>query len=401
MNDEWKNNLRQQMEDYVEQPPKDLFNDAMAEMYRRRHHKRIISVATLAAAAVATLLLVNVLTTNTERNDSTIAKQTSTKAIRHSDDTNEIPNGKEATTSNIIANIKSTIHDDITAAQTIAGNMSEDARIDTSANETQQATEEKQTTNQDKDKRYKIFKRRRQMPNANNSHTGNGMLLAMNSPKSTGGISVGMNVSGGIFGKNNSNGSTPALMQMDAIRAEMGTEQDYALVMGRESRQPEFHAHHRQPVKVGVSVALPLSSRWSVSTGIFYSYHSSDIDVSLDNQSYTIDQKLHFLGIPLNANYKVYENKRFKIYTSAGGAAEKMVSGKQTTEGVKNDVKMNKLQWSANTHVGAEYKATDKIGIYVEPGASYYFNNHSGVKTIYGDHPWNAELNLGLRFNLK
>lgn len=41
---------------------------------------------------------------------------------------------------------------------------------------------------------------------------------------------------------------------------------------------------------------------------------------------------------------------------------------------------------------------TRHIGVYIEPGISYYFDNNSDVRNIYKDRPLNFNLNIGLRF---
>lgn len=44
--------------------------------------------------------------------------------------------------------------------------------------------------------------------------------------------------------------------------------------------------------------------------------------------SETVSQKLHYLGIPLRANWNFVDKKSFIMYVSAGGAMEKCVYGK-------------------------------------------------------------------------
>ena len=43
---------------------------------------------------------------------------------------------------------------------------------------------------------------------------------------------------------------------------------------------------------------------------------------------------------------------------------------------------------------------SELLGIYAEPGFSYYFDNGSFVETVYRERPFNFSLSLGLRFNL-
>lgn len=87
---------------------------------------------------------------------------------------------------------------------------------------------------------------------------------------------------------------------------------------------------------------------------------------------------------------------------------EKLVKGKSTTDFTVNgkeetpqndDVKEKKLQYSVNAAVGVQANVADHVGLYIEPGISYHFDNHSDVTNIYKDTPLNFSLGLGLRYS--
>lgn len=44
-----------------------------------------------------------------------------------------------------------------------------------------------------------------------------------------------------------------------------------------------------------------------------------------------------------------------------------------------------------------QYNISSMVGIYAEPGLSYYFDNGSNIETIYSEKPLNFNLNIGLR----
>ncbi len=77
-----------------------------------------------------------------------------------------------------------------------------------------------------------------------------------------------------------------------------------------------------------------------------------------------IDQKLHYIGIPVRANWNFFDKDRFTLYVAAGGMIEKCVYGKLGSE--KQTVKP--VQLSVAGAVGAQFNATKHVGIYVEPG---------------------------------
>lgn len=166
-------------------------------------------------------------------------------------------------------------------------------------------------------------------------------------------------------------------------------------------------ANHRQPITLGVSVALPLSSKMSVETGLMYSHHYSELTYEVGNISHDIKQHLNFVGIPLNLNYRLWQRHNTSVYVSGGGSVEKMVYGKQkerydgTETTIANKVEMKELQWALSARFGAAYKLTKGVSFYLEPGVSYHFNNKSDLQTIYSDRPISFQLKAGLRFNLR
>lgn len=66
----------------------------------------------------------------------------------------------------------------------------------------------------------------------------------------------------------------------------------------------------------------------------------------------------------------------------------------------EEDVKVKPLQWSLSAAAGAQFKITEKLGIYAEPGVVYYFDDGSNVNTIRKEHPFNFNIQLGVRFTL-
>lgn len=180
------------------------------------------------------------------------------------------------------------------------------------------------------------------------------------------------------------------------------------VIVGNSDKKVYTKKKHHQPIKVGVSVNYHLSERWSVGTGVTYSYLSSDLVSGTDNSHYTTHQKLQYVGVPLNLSYAFCQYKRWSIYGSAGGMVEKLVKGKSTTDFTVNgkeetpqndDVKEKKLQYSVNAAVGVQANVADHVGLYIEPGISYHFDNHSDVTNIYKDTPLNFSLGLGLRYS--
>ena len=73
---------------------------------------------------------------------------------------------------------------------------------------------------------------------------------------------------------------------------------------------------------------------------------------------------------------------------------EKCVYGKLGSE--KETVKP--LQFSVSGAVGVQLNATKRIGIYMEPGVAYFFDDGSSVQTIRKENPFNFNIQAGIRF---
>lgn len=164
----------------------------------------------------------------------------------------------------------------------------------------------------------------------------------------------------------------------------------------------EREENHYRPLRFGVSVSVPLSKRFSVESGLEYSFlHSRFSSSSVTGQDSETDQYLHFIGIPLKMSASLYSTGRFNFYVSAGGMAEKLVKGRIHTDREPSEsVSMNRLQWSLSGNAGAEYNFTPHLGLYFEPGVSWYLDNGSSLRSSYSDRPVFFDASLGLRFTL-
>ena len=182
------------------------------------------------------------------------------------------------------------------------------------------------------------------------------------------------------------------MLDMNTINRDIETKTEY---------------DHHLPIRIGLSVAYALTDRLSISSGLTYTRLSSDIKDASRESKYIGEQRLHYVGIPVNVSYKVASSRWISLYGTAGVLAEKCVSG-TTDEGyVENntmkytntqDISSKPLQMSVNAGVGIQFDFIDNVGIYAEPGLSYYFDDGSALQTIYKEEPLNFNLNVGVRF---
>lgn len=220
-------------------------------------------------------------------------------------------------------------------------------------------------------------------------------------------------VSTGAMGGLGASGTTTAYGDYLVLSCPGGadTKDSPMLDMSSVNRDVETKTEyeHHLPIRIGLSVAYALTDRLSISGGLTYTRLSSDIKDASRESKYIGEQRLHYVGIPVNVSYKVASFRWLGLYGTAGVLAEKCVSG-TTDEGyVENntmkytnthDISSKPLQMSVNAGVGIQFDFIDNVGIYAEPGLSYYFDDGSALQTIYKEKPLNFNLNVGVRFKL-
>lgn len=166
-------------------------------------------------------------------------------------------------------------------------------------------------------------------------------------------------------------------------------------------RNQQVKAKHHAPVSVGLQVAFGIAPRLSLSTGLVYTRTSSDFYPYAPSSNYNVHQVLHYVGIPVGLNYEFWQSGGFHAYVMAGAEADYNVKNDTEEEGVKKEnAKRDRVQLSGKASLGAQYDITPKVGLYIEPGAKYYFDNGSHVENTFKDKKLNFNLQFGLRFNL-
>ncbi len=165
------------------------------------------------------------------------------------------------------------------------------------------------------------------------------------------------------------------------------------------------------PLSFGAGVKIGLSSRWSIGTGLNYTflsrqffgtYNKVDADGSVESRSSDISNHLHYIGIPVNAFYDVVSNDRINFYTYFGGTAEKCISNSYTLMGtaINHKEKVSGVQFSANAGIGVEFMLGSHLGFYIDPSVRYYFKNKTQPKSIRTVQPLMLGFEVGLRVNL-
>jgi len=186
-------------------------------------------------------------------------------------------------------------------------------------------------------------------------------------------------------------------------------EEQYHFLANDIRERAYTDVRHHQPLRFGLTFRYNINQRWSLMSGLSYSKLSSELQSGSGNYYYDDKQTLHFIGVPVNLAYTFWQSPQISAYLSTGALAEKNVAGRLTSNyyidnqletTTREKISMDQLQWSANAAIGLGYRISNHVGLYAEPGISYYFTNGSALETIYSDNPFIFNLQVGLRFTL-
>lgn len=222
-----------------------------------------------------------------------------------------------------------------------------------------------------------------------------------------GGMKLQLYGENGFIGKT-SGGNSPVLMSSmpssDPVFYDKNTQitsffDERYMAMIPTSDLYEETKHH-QPISVGMQVGFHLLPKLKLSTGLVYTKVSSDFISGVSDTRTVSTQDLHYIGIPLNLSYSVWEYKGLHTYVTAGGEGAVNIKNHAETDGEVKESKRDKMQWSTNASVGIQYDFIPQLGVYVEPGMKYYFDNGSQIENIFKDKKLNFNIQFGLRFNV-
>lgn len=218
-------------------------------------------------------------------------------------------------------------------------------------------------------------------------------------------------------GASGSMGSSTAMRSMAEVFLAMGdggcSWEDnpmLGIAVFNQGREVKTEYKHHLPVRFGINAAYQLTNRLAIESGLTYTRLSSDMSEGTNENRIAGSQQLDYVGIPLNMRYKALTYRPFSLYMSAGLLAEQCVSGHHTKDYIisgksrktdKETITIRPLQMSVNASIGLQLDILHNIGIYAEPGISYYFDDKSSLNTIYKEKNLNFNLNVGVRYTLE
>ncbi len=161
------------------------------------------------------------------------------------------------------------------------------------------------------------------------------------------------------------------------------------------------------PLSIGAGIRIGLTDRLSISTGLDYSLLTRSFSANYTDGAGTIAadvrHTLQYIGVPLNLHCRILDIEGLRLYAFAGGEAEYGFSNKYTVHAPDRDIRVKGdtggLQYSAAVGLGVEFRLSDRLGIYLDPSARYYFDCRQ-PKSIRTEKPFLLVFDAGLRFNL-
>lgn len=151
------------------------------------------------------------------------------------------------------------------------------------------------------------------------------------------------------------------------------------------------HYHHDLPLSLGVTARMAFASRWGMESGIEYTYLHSGVESAIGR----LDQRLHFIGIPVRMDARLLSRGGFDLYAGVGAKAEKCLAASLGQVRCEE----NRIQWSAEAFAGVQYGIGNRAYLFFQPEASYYLTK-TDLVTIRTEKPISFTLHAGLRFDL-
>ena len=151
------------------------------------------------------------------------------------------------------------------------------------------------------------------------------------------------------------------------------------------------HYHHDLPLSLGVTARMAFTSRWGMESGIEYTYLHSGVESAIGR----LDQRLHFIGIPVRMDARLLSRGGFDLYAGVGAKAEKCLAASLGQVRCEE----NRIQWSAEAIAGVQYGIGNRAYLFFQPEASYYLTK-TDLVTIRTEKPVSFTLHAGLRFDL-
>lgn len=222
-------------------------------------------------------------------------------------------------------------------------------------------------------------------------------------------VSVGLAASGAAsFSQTALIGGGPLFgVGLDAVSWEDSPKLGLAVV--NQGKDIESELRHKVPVRLTLGVSYAITDRLSVVSGLSHTLLLSEYKEGTQQNYKSGEQRVEYVGVPINLKYDFYSSTRLDVYASAGLTLDKCIKANRTDDyflsgenRLKEVISLGEhpFQLSAGAAFGAEYRIYDSLWLFGECGLAYFFNDRSSLEILYKERPLNATFNLGIRVAL-
>jgi hypothetical protein len=192
---------------------------------------------------------------------------------------------------------------------------------------------------------------------------------------------------------------------INLVSVSLGYQNDFVPSSLQELVRSHYVSDIRyaMPVSFGIQIQTDIDKKFSLGSGLVYTLLSSNYQEISETYSRDVNQSLHYIGLPVNGYYNLFENRSVRLYLVAGVMLEKGIAAsyKENTDGVKkyHTESISGLQFSAGGGIGIEWKLAKDLGIYFDPSMSYFFKGEqpSSIRTA---QPLQYKFEMGMRFEI-
>lgn len=222
-------------------------------------------------------------------------------------------------------------------------------------------------------------------------------------------VSVGLAASGAAsFSQTALIGGGPLFgVGLDAVSWEDSPKLGLAVV--NQGKDIESELRHKVPVRLTLGVSYAITDRLSVVSGLSHTLLLSEYKEGTQQNYKSGEQRVEYVGVPINLKYDFYSSMRLDVYASAGITLDKCIKANRTDDyflsgenRLKEVISLGEhpFQLSAGAAFGAEYRIYDSLWLFGECGLAYFFNDRSSLEILYKERPLNGTFNLGIRVAL-
>ena len=158
---------------------------------------------------------------------------------------------------------------------------------------------------------------------------------------------------------------------------------------------------YSMPLTFGAQAQVSFGN-FAIGAGLSYTYLHSEYPALVNQAKYTVNNNVSYLGIPVTVYYNFIKQPRLSIYGNLGGMVEACLYAGGQYGNTSFTYDISHPLFSVMGGIGCEYRFTEYLGVYFEPGFIYFINCTDDTQpvSIRTAQPMQLRTELGLRIHL-